>query len=418
VGLLLTAALIAAKHEFERGDFGRQIEQMTLNLHQIRLASAASRLPVAVVDITGVPRVPRAADDPTLVTDRRALSELVSAIAQHDPAAIGIDVLFDPPAAATPLPPDEARFFEQCLSVQDSTGRRIPTFVGIFEGVVKGPDRWLGEPRFGPLAAFILVPRPNDLPVTTSMLRYLRLSADGHQVEAISMAEALARSTGQTAARRWPGAWLAEHAPLFVEIEQHRGGEAFDSREFLIDFGALPELMATAVPAVTSADLAAAGASFAGKIVLIGRARTGETTDTFTVPAQAEPVPGVFVHAAATYTRVAAPLYRLTPAGRVAADVAAAVIPLGLVLAVRLRRLQGTPDAGAAHRLARTLTWSAAAAVFAIGYFWVVFTGILWTDYLMVVAALLLHGPLERVAAAAYRRWRGQRAPARQGGHA
>jgi hypothetical protein len=53
--------------------------------------------------------------------------------------------------------------------------------------------------------------------------------------------------------------------------------------------------------------------------------------------------------------------------------------------------------------------------VFAFGYFWVAFTGILWIDYLLVIAALLLHGPLERSWAAVTRVRQGRPATAERG---
>jgi CHASE2 domain-containing sensor protein len=424
MGLALTAVLIVLKIVFEHSAFGQQVELIALNLQQLRLGWAAgNQLPVTVVDISKLPRIPRtAAAGAEIVTDRKAVLKVVRKIAEQSPAAIGIDVLLDPPAEAPGLTGDEAELLEFCLAVQNLRGERIPTFVGIFDGVVKGPSQWLGDERFGHLGAYTVVPRPAEHPVTTSMIRGIEIKVGSTTIQARSMAEALAAAHAvQETTRRWLGRALHVVFPFFLERERDVKEDLFTTREFAIDFGSLPGLKDTTVP-----DLAAEAAGLdeaiqgardrlKGKIVLVGRARTGETTDTFTVPAQAEPVTGVYVHAAATYTLVKAPLFKLTPLGRIAADIAAALVPLGVVLMVRLKSSRRHADAAADHRLARWLTRGTAALVFAFGYFWVAFTGILWIDYLLVIAALLLHGPLERSWAAVTRVRQGRPATAERG---
>src|SRR5262249_55865542 len=140
----------------------------------------------------------------------------------------------------------------------------------------------------------------------------------------------------------------------------------------------------------------------AGQVVIIGRGqpRTSRNisgmnaNDQFKVPTESKAVPGVYVQAAAAYTLIDAPLYRFTHLGRILADVFAALIPLGIVLGFRLSRAHLAKNSED-DRLFRVLAWTVSAVIFVIGYFWVNLTGILWTDYLMVIAALLLHAPLE-----------------------
>jgi CHASE2 domain-containing sensor protein len=131
-----------------------------------------------------------------------------------------------------------------------------------------------------------------------------------------------------------------------------------------------------------------------GKVVLVGRARTGQTTDVFTVPARSEPVAGVYLHAAAAYTLLEAPLFRLTHAGRFAADVIVSLGALTIVFVVLAAR--ESRDAHVSRRVEWIVAVSAAALVFVVGYFGVTRTGLLWTDCLMVSVALVLHPPLGR----------------------
>lgn len=398
LGLWFTAILIGLKFLLEHGQFSEQIEQMTLNLQQLRLASGTARdLPVVVVDITNLPRGARAPADPEQVTDRQALLEVVAAIADRNPATVGVDVLFDPPVGGA-LTADEVRFLEFCLNAKSSRGDAVPIFVGIFDGVVRGAETWLGQPRFADLAAFILVPKPAALPTTTSMVRAIDIPLGARPIHIDSLAQRLADAkTTDDTNRHSIGRWLARVFPFFLEREREVPGQPFTGQEFAIDFGALPRLMTTTVPAATAADVAASRVDLTNKIVLVGRAQTGRTTDLFTVPAQAEPVAGVYVHAAAAYTLVESPLFELTTWGRVAADLAAALVPLVSILAIRWWRITYAKKDSHDHELARRLMIATAIGIFVLGYFFIVKTGILWTDYLMVVLALLLHGPLERL---------------------
>src|SRR5262249_10158249 len=111
-------------------------------------------------------------------------------------------------------------------------------------------------------------------------------------------------------------------------------------------------------------------------------------------PAQAEPVAGVYLHAAAANTLLQAPLFTLTEKGRGVADLLIALVPILFVLVVRVLNGGGIAD----HSLwPDRLMIGTAIAVFVVGFLWIAFTGILWLDYLMVVAALLFHGPVEHL---------------------
>lgn len=396
IGLALTAVLILAKFLLEHGAFGRQVEHMTMNLQQLRLASAfRQNARVAVVDISDVARQPRnPPDDLEPVTDRAALEELIRAVDAAAPVAIGVDVLLDPPAGGA-LTEGERHLLDTCLIVQ----KRVPIYVAIFDGILRGPDAWLGERRYGGLAAYALVPRPSEFQTTTSMARTIEIRVEQQVSRVSSLAQALAADVeARELEQSRLAATLADRFSWLVRrdrVVRPEGGH-FEAEEFLIDYGVLDALERTTIRASRAIDIASAAAQLRGKVVLIGRGQIDRTTDIFNVPTRSEPVAGVYVHAAATQTLLSAPLFRLTTIGRFVADALAALIPLGIVLRVRTRQAAaGRSDPG--HGLASALTIGMAVAVFIAGYLFVAWTRIMWTDCLMVSAALLLHGPLERL---------------------
>jgi CHASE2 domain-containing sensor protein len=193
----------------------------------------------------------------------------------------------------------------------------------------------------------------------------------------------------------WPPlAWAVERASL-------RGEEEFSVSEFLIDYAPLEQLIAQRVIADRAADVARQADRIAGRIVLVGRAAPGRTTDQFNVPGRGMPVPGIFLHASAVYTLLQAPLYRLTHAGRVAADALAALLVFGPVFLLRIGWRSRTGRDLAAYRLHAVVTAAVVVAVIVVGHFLVSDIRLIWTDYLMVVGALLVHSPAERRIGAA-----------------
>jgi CHASE2 domain-containing sensor protein len=415
IGVAITVALIVVKDRFEHGVFGLQIQQMTINLQQLRLADAFRHDPrVVVVDISSLGHEPRhPPTDTELVTDRAGLEQIIAAVADASPAAIGVDVLLDPPAGS-PLTAGERRVLDTCLEVR----RDIPILVAIFDSVVRGPDAWLGERRYRDLAAYALVPRPSEIKTTMWMARTVTINVDGQEYKAHSLAQALALELDARELERASIARALAHRFRWLVVRDRPvKGDYFETGEFLINYGILETLESRVVRASSPKEIAAASNQLRGKVVFIGRGQIDKTTDVFNVPARSEPVAGVYVHAASTYTLIGAPLFHLTRLGRWVADAVVALIPLLIILRVRTRQ-QGSADPHAAHRLATTLTIGMAIAVFFVGYLFVVWTRIMWTDCLMVSAALLLHGPLERLTLGAIARLRGRPVAAAGGGHA
>jgi hypothetical protein len=213
------------------------------------------------------------------------------------------------------------------------------------------------------------------------------------------MPYALARRVRGDVLRDYSAArWVYHVVPFLITKQIRDERAAFEAHEFFANFGSIPFIVERTVSAATAADVYAKGESLGGKVVMIGRARPGDAPDMFRVPGVALPVAGVYLQAAGVYTLLDAPLYRLTAIGRVVIDVLVTLIPTAMVLlrSVRNRIKTSLLDPSAMAKVLGCL-------VLIGGYFGVVWTRVLWTDYIPVGLSLLLHGPLERfVAATAY----------------
>jgi len=185
-GVVLSILLIGCNVAVERTDFGEQLEQMTYNLLQTRLLSARSGedLKVTVIDINELPLVQvNRANRLVRVTPRKPLQDIVEVLAQEDPKAIGIDIDFSPDERGF-ITEDDPSFFQFCLN------QHIPVFLGIYESLAQGPDKWLGKPEFKHLAAYITVPRPQGAEGTVKMVE--RIQPAGLSESCPSLAAALA----------------------------------------------------------------------------------------------------------------------------------------------------------------------------------------------------------------------------------
>jgi CHASE2 domain-containing sensor protein len=382
-GAVLAVLLIGLKVVVEHGEFGKQLEQMTYNLLQLRLLSHADRAdsPIAIVDISGMTPIPIQYEGKAeLVTPRGSLLGIVAAIARQKPRAIGIDLNFSPGNSGY-LTPDDPVLLQSLLDIRR---QGLPVYVGIYDSVVLAPAKWLGQPQFQPLAAYITIPNPEHTEPSTRMVEWVRPA--GVSAPCFSLPYALAHTEQASVPRTLR--WAARRAAVTTEAE-------FAAAEFLIDYGPIEKLIAGRIIADNEQEIARQGQRLAGKIVLVGRASPGQSADQFNVPGRGMPVPGIYVHGAAVHTLLRAPLYRLTAAGRIVADALAALLVFGPILLARLYSHRRALDQASAHRLHVILTSAVILAVLILGYSLVDKTRLIWTDHLMVIGALLLHSPME-----------------------
>jgi CHASE2 domain-containing sensor protein len=383
-GLLLAIVLMLLKGMLEQWEFGKQLEQMTYSMLQMRLFYDATGrdLPITVVDICGLAPLPAEYGGRTeLVTPRGPLMDIIKGIARHKPRGIGIDLNLSPGPAGYITSADSGLLQSLLQLRQEGT----PTYVGIYESVVLPPDKWLGRQEFEPLAAYLTVPNPEHTEPSIRMVEWVQPA--GVSKPCPSLSSAMARSVQGDVPS--PLHWAVTRANIRKEAE-------FSASEFLVDYGPLEDLIAQRVPAEDAGGVANQAARIRERLVFVGRGSPGQSTDQFNIPGRGMPVPGIYLHAAATYTLLQAPLYRLTHVGRIAADAFAALLVFVPILLARVYFSRRIRSETTVHRLHVLLSAVVILGILAVGHLLVHWVRLIWTDQLMVIGALLIHSPVER----------------------
>jgi len=126
-----------------------------------------------------------------------------------------------------------------------------------------------------------------------------------------------------------------------------------------------------------------------GRVILFGNATYGIASDVFCVPGFEEPVPGVFLHACGVATLAGRPLYELSALARMGLDgVLSVAVVGGVTWLCGFYRRRGTPNE---PFLLASVTVVAVVVTVVLGFVLVGITRVLWTDFVLVAAALFLH---------------------------
>jgi CHASE2 domain-containing sensor protein len=384
VGILLTFLIVVGLWAFEHTRPGKQSKLAAYDFLQQRLIanSTEGRIPVALVDISDL-EVEQLNIDGQIyrATPRDKLFNLVNAIAEQEPIAIGIDIDFSPNEQGY-LTPHDPKFFQDCLDTREKMG--IPIFLGIRRSQIYASERWLGVADYKPLAASIFIPDTGG----TKLWRWIKPGDNSEEVPTMS---ALLAASFQHPQENLP-------EPLHWAIEQFSErelGPNYYVSEFLIDYSPLDVIENTRLQTTEPAGIKAQGHLLKNKVVLIGDGTLGKATDPFNVPVRDQPLPGVYLHACATYTLYKSALYELTTKGRWAIDLLLSFIILAVITGIRLYyRDQPTIDVNT-HWLQGFLTILVLVAAFLVGVMFVHFTRVLWDDFIFVFAGLLLHPKVE-----------------------
>jgi CHASE2 domain-containing sensor protein len=446
--LVLTGLLIAAQKALKQWtDFGRQLDQMGARLLQVRLSDSSGWRgdPVRIVDISSMaPSSPASVTEGAWITHRDELKKYLRLVALAGPTAIGIDVIFDPSPDGI-VSREDSDFLDYCLNLTGPHGP-IPVRVGIYSTLALGPDRWLGDPRFRELGASIIVPSEDEdhkSAPTGRMIRQFSFMVNNKTVNADSLSYSLFKIAQSEATKRrpvqlkwaqriwWRAAGEARKSLTKKPIWLEHG--KVSASTFLINFGSLQKMMNCRIPAKDIAshlpdpnskcdsnhkDDQNHKCDLINKVVLIGRATPGEAPDAFTTAASDEPIPGIYIHAAAVYTLMEAPLYELSKWVGIWIDLLLALAIFVIDRWLDHLRGLGSHDKGrttpsAISFLARA-TFSGmgapmwlgslpevvvpallAVCVLMVGVLFVVFTKFYWTDFVAVAIVLLIHKPLE-----------------------
>ena len=412
VGLILTLLLLGVKLLFERTTPGRLFDGMLYCWVQTQLFVDEHKLPVVVVDISSLDADAR----PGALTPRAQLEKLIDVIVRQDPVAIGIDVDFSPLEKAW-TPRGGPQFFDYVRSLPQ------PVYLGVHRSRYGGSADWLGVEAYQNLAVNIVVPADDNremplwirrgasepcIQMAANLLGF-RLDTEAHQKAARggegtaclpAMSVALAQKYPDREAHpvRWPSSLVRPFHEELID-GQNRVYAGF----FFPDYSpARYFLEQTSSAVVSDSDVQLALnpnlAGLKGKIVLLGNTSWEKTPDKYPIPPWQKEVPGVYFHACAVYTLIKGPLLEITGGARLGLDLLLAAIILLVVSWLRLHYSGRTHDEVAAHRVHLVLTSLVILVVLAFGYWLVRFTRILWTDALLVSAALLCHSLLGKQA--------------------
>ena len=372
-GLLFALVMVLVKIAIEHTGPGHALEMAGYKFLQHRLS--ATQVPIQILDIGSL------AVDPLVdATPREPLKRIIGAVADQNPAAIGVDIDFSPPVhEVTYIHPDDEDFFQFCQNIV--TKRKIPVYLGINRRVALPKEIWLLSKDWQDLGAIIKIPERDN--------RWMPAWIE--TANARSMSAALASGFQETHCRS------AERLKRLKLVEQisEKKGKGLTVGEFLVDYSALDLLKNhQTIRTINEITIRDQGHLFEDKIVLIGDSK--KATDLFVPPDRSQPFPGVYFHASAAYTLMKRPLYHITGLGRFLIDLLETASILLAILWIRLYFKNKTRKEVATHRLEGAFTILIVLAGIVIGVLLVQKTCVMWSDFILALAALLLHPSIER----------------------
>ena len=398
LGLLVVALLVGAKTQLETMRFGRWLTTRGYeSLHSfISNYDPKEDLPVVVLDISNLNPAP----DGT--TSAKSLRTIVEALVESGAKAIAIDVDFSPrldtlePSKTGARSEEDPEFFD-FLHEQQHKG--VPVFVGVYNVGVESKT-WLGTDENKDLAAnMVLFDNDSD---STEVQAWLQ--CDGY-----NRLNSISRALAETYANRPEPPRLLSYllmdydTPEMIKSFQKKdkaGNSVLCHQAFtLVNYGKL-ELIEKLVQqtldrnSIVTARNTEGLSKFQGKLVLIGIGQRDKATDRYSIIGRDGPNetrPGVFVHAIATLTQVADPVFRFKHSFAILLD---SLLGAGMVIAVFLARKRH--DTGSLFSAEDKVVIVAILIVLTLGIALVEFH-VLWLDFWLVLLALLLHSRVQQI---------------------
>ena len=386
-GVCLTLVLIGLEVLFQSFTvMGQEFQLTSYKLIQHRLSSAPSKpLPVTIVDVSDLePKLVPGTD--SKATPRRELQQMLEAIAAQNPSAIAIDIDFSPDENGWIDPVHDPQFFESCLTLKSPSDRHIPVYLGVNRAQLLGPQFWLGDERYEPLAASMIIPRDARKMIT-------ELQVAGSPEPLLSLATRLA-----DAYRRQQSvpSWARSGQSLGLLQSVWRSDlHGIRVNEFVIDYSPRLLLQKETIRyrQLQTLDSDQARERFWHKMVIVGAAELDKTTDVFSVMDQA--TPGTIIIASAAYTLVqSTPLYELTTFGNVLITLALSAAVFLLIGGLCLDRSNEQFGMGRVRMVCTSLVGTVALLT---GVMFVRYTHIAWNGFVIVLLALVFHHPFESV---------------------
>lgn len=373
----LTCILLAGNWMERNTAVGNHLQWMTHGILQkcLSLRFHDNNVPVQIVDMSQSAQLSTTKGTIPL-TSRAALRDLLIAVAENRPRAIGVDLDFSPDEAGN-LAPEDIDFFDFCLRLRNVT--KIPIFLGIFRSQAMPASAWLGKDSYKDLAASILVPRD-----ARWMPKWLHASND---FRSFGLSASLTGVHEDTTTLPSSLTWALEPERTFQE--QH-----FSARVFLVDYGSLVALSKNALQPTSPDAIRSQGRQIQGKIVVVGDLANG-TRDIFVVPGYPDYVPGVLVHACGTYTLLGHPLYLLTYWGNVIVNLVISLIVVGGFALIGRKFRYRVPAPQMAKRFQMVFILLSAVFVMIMPAASVHISRVVWDDFFLVAFVLIGYGLFE-----------------------
>lgn len=406
IGLLFFACVLVIKIAVEQTRPGNQLSLMIYDLLTPSLTTDS--LPVTIVDISDLEPEDFNVDGQMVrATPREPLREMIEAISEHEPKAIGVAIDFSPDKKGY-IHPNDPEFFQFCLDVKQNKG--VPIFLGIYRSLGLPVEKQLGDEKYQDLAANLLI--PHDVGGSSRMSgetqeederargRLAAASKPGRSLS-VALADSYSPQPGDSSGwfRRLSGAVVdtLSNKGFIEKTFERRLGPGLTVTEFLVDFSQLSPIEASTIRTLNPVVLRdrIMRERFEGKVVLIGDATPGEETYLFAVPGRSRPYPSIFLHACAAYTLIQASLYEVTGAGRFWIDIFFFLAILTAVILIRLYYKNRTPAKGLTHRLQGIFTLLVVIAALITGVLFVLTTRVMWDDFLLAPVVMIFHPSLE-----------------------
>ncbi len=373
----VTLLLLSAMKYVESTQPGKDAEKYLFAQLQKLLPSYSEDLPILVVDLG---KIPGGKDQ---ATSRDALKRTLVAIVEQRPIAVGVDVDFSPDVSGWQVDTDP-EFFDFCLQLKEES--KVPIYLGVFRTMTEKPDTWLGSEKYKSLAAAL---HAEDDTMRLPQWIQAKNSVDKLPLMSAALAERYraSHSHGATA--------LGRTVQVFTNKDEQieaRGENEMLFGVSLVNFSRLGQIQRETSLMPTPESIAKSDKMFSGKMVLIGDA--ADSFDHFNVPGRDPPIAGVFLIACAAYTLAVEPLYELSTATRVTLDLfISAIITAGMEL-VRLLYVRKRPGSRFYKAQGRFIL-AVVGVVIIVGLLMTVWLNIMWFDFPLVLAALLLHPRVE-----------------------
>jgi CHASE2 domain-containing sensor protein len=393
LSFVITLLLCLGQVSLEHSGFWREYEVPAYRFLHNWVASDnydPNYLPVVILDISKL-EVSKEKGD---VTPRDKLTQLLEAVLKQRPKAIAIDIDFSPNKDGMYVTDEDPKFFNYCLRVKKEG--RVPIFLGVDEAKAELPQDWLGGARYKELAVALIVPEED----TRRIPLWLKVGDTSEQLPTLSAA--LSNAYGKMPKR--PPRWLAH----IIEMDENRlpasehslEDEGFTYADMLVNYSKLDAIEKSKInldvlPEFGNAFYLPHAENLSDRLVIIGDADKALHEDNFNIEGFSKPAPGVYLHASAVYTLTTQPIYEFSHAARLIIDVLISVILILSIAFIRYRhRLSG--DNYPWHKQQSRLTKIAAVIIPIIGILLVRYLSILWLNFGLVGAALLLHPKVEK----------------------